>query len=278
MDNKLKKERLKIRIWGARGSVPSPGKAFDRYGGDTTCVEIPRYNIIMDAGTGIRKLGMKLLQEDRVQSPLHIFFSHYHWDHIQGLPFFLPIYMEGKEVHLYGMGDVSEILSEQMRPPYFPMPYKALTAQIVHHTIDIGDEIKLKQGVTLTFYPTRHPQETLAMRIRTPEGIFIFSTDHEHDAVYCKELGKGFQRFTANVDAMLVDCQYTDNEYEKKIGWGHSSVSQVIKLANDCRPRKLLLSHHDPMHTDSMVRTIEKDVQNFYAETHACRSTEEIIV
>ncbi len=257
---------LRATIWGARGSIPTPGPATARYGGNTPCVsvDLPEAEsgrvIILDAGTGIRNLGRELAKSaDPVDVDLVV--SHTHWDHIQGLPFFAPLFADGSRVRIWGakQGDVSleSILREQMNPVVFPVPLDGLAAELrVEH---VEEEIFELNGCTVSAIRLRHPGNTLGLKLEPREGgaSLAYVTDNEWgpggDYDVAPSWRDDFVNFLGGVDTLLHDSMYTPEEVETYRGWGHSSFAESVEIAAESGVRRLVLFHHNPDHDDEAV-------------------------
>jgi phosphoribosyl 1,2-cyclic phosphodiesterase len=263
---------MKARFWGTRGSIATPGPETIKYGGNTSCVEIRAGEqiLIMDAGTGIRNLGAALLKEfDKKPLKAHVFISHTHWDHIQGFPFFMPAYKEQNSINVYGppgrARKLDTILRSQMDADFFPVSLGDMTATInvseINETFNVGD-------VIVHPYHLNHPAMTLGYRLEYKGKSIVYATDNEpyeytlHEASkhrtdelknYGKKLDDDFVRFIANADLLIAEAQYTKEEYEKKIGWGHSPLEKIVEWASKGKVVQLALFHHDPVHEDADV-------------------------
>ena len=273
---------MKIRFWGTRGSVPSPGKATVKYGGNTSCVELRAGNqiLIFDAGTGIRDLGNQLINEFKSQPvTLHLFVSHTHWDHIQGFPFFMPAYNKNFQIIIYGPPardkSLKDLFKFQMDSEYFPVPLGDLNAQIVMQ--EVREPFRLG-SLQITSFFLNHPAMTLAYKIFDGEKTFVFATDNEpyrftlHAArkdqlssQYGAELDQKFIDFLGGADLLVSEAQYTMEEYRTKIGWGHSPIESIVEFAMKANVKQLALFHHDPTHDDAMVDNIVKHAQRLLA-------------
>jgi phosphoribosyl 1,2-cyclic phosphodiesterase len=253
-----------VTFWGTRGSIPTPGTHTARYGGNTPCVavESPRGDlVILDAGTGIRALGLQLVERQNGAVSAEILLSHAHWDHIQGLPHFKPLFSPGNSVQIWGsrQGTTSleAILRQQMDPAVFPVPLDALSAKLTVHQVEAG-EFKLGP-FTVRSMRLRHPGTTLGYRL-SPNGggpTMAYVTDNE--------LGDGgnygtganwhedFVDFLRGVDLLIHDAMYTQAELETHRGWGHSSFEEAVAVAAEAGVDRLVLFHHEPEHADGAI-------------------------
>ena len=280
----------RIRLWGVRGSIPVPGPATLRYGGNTTCVEIRADGeiIVLDAGSGIRALGQQL-QKDFGPRPikLSLLLTHAHWDHIQGLPFFLPAYKPSSEIRVFGYGGaqtgLKEILSGQMSMPFFPVRLKDLKGRI---EIEELNQMEFSIGrIRVQSKFLNHPGVCAGYRLFTSSGSVAFLPDNEPYERHLLQVAEeenldrneaiknaaseraALVEFLRDADALILDAQYTDEEYETHIGWGHSSLSAAVSHALDANVRKLLLFHHDPDHDDDMVDSMVSRAREIVAES-----------
>ncbi len=281
-----------IKFWGVRGSVPVPGKDTLHYGGNTTCIEIRTSDnrlIIIDAGTGIRALGLELLKGEfgRGEGEAHILFTHTHWDHIQGFPFFLPAYIKrdpsapsgkvtGNKLHLYGASDVDDRLEAtlrgQMEHFYFPVALDYLAAQITFNPLQ-GKSFQVGQA-KITARRLIHPNGVLGYRIEEANKVLTVATDCEHPTD--GSIDNNLLELAQDADIFVYDAQYTPQEYNpsqhggsgpSKIGWGHSTPDEGIRIAHTANAKRLILTHHDPLHNDDFIRQMEQDTQSKFAES-----------
>ncbi len=256
-------DQFTINFWGVRGSIACPGATTVRYGGNTPCVEmlVGGHRLIFDAGTGIHVLGQSLLSHLPVTG--HLFFSHSHWDHIQGFPFFSPAFMEGNEFDIYGGGiphgvTIEHRLHDQMTQPNFPVPLQVMGANLRFHNLDYGDQIKL-EDVTVSTGLLNHPGGAMGYRVSWQDQVVAYITDTEH---FSDRLDPQVLALANQADVLIYDCTYTDEEYHhpktSKIGWGHSTWQEGVKIAQAAHVKKLVIFHHDPSHHDQFMDEIER--------------------
>jgi len=245
------------RIWGSRGSLAAPGPDTVRYGGNTSCVEVRTSDgevIVLDAGTGMRALGIQLDGEG-VQR-VHVLLSHLHMDHVQGLGFFRPLFRDDVEVHLWGPPSTVQPLDERiamyLSPPLFPVSLSEIPSRIVFH--DATDEQFVIGDATVTATNVAHQGPTVGYRIEEPGGAIAYIPDHEPAiGVDLRSLGPSWisgHALAHDVDVLLHDSQYSEDEYPNHVGWGHCSIEHVVTFAELAAVRRLVLFHHDPLHTD----------------------------
>ncbi|MGB7055896.1 MAG: MBL fold metallo-hydrolase [bacterium] len=251
-----------LKFYGTRGSVPVSNKETKNHGGNTTCLHIEAASgdtIIVDAGTGIRELGKSLIVHRK--NKINLVFSHYHWDHIQGFPFFGPIFRKETELHIFGPADevvAEKALSYQMTMPYFPTNLSKLPAKIVFHDLkkklDIGS-IKIETIVN------NHPNHTRGFKFIEGKKSFAFLTDNEIRAQNGKTSYKEFVEFIRNTTLVVHDAQYTDEVYKTRIGWGHSTYRQVAELVQEAGVKEFMVTHHDHFSSDKFIEKNIKDVR-----------------
>jgi len=260
---------LRVTCWGTRGSIPAPGPATVRFGGNTSCVEIRAAGcrLIFDAGTGIRALSGSLAEEGH---PLdaHLFVSHYHWDHIQGFPFLAQLYEPATKLRVHGpmQGDtpVDEALEGQMSPVYFPVPLGAIAASVEFATAD-GSPWR-GDGVCVEAFRANHPGVTYGYRVSAGGAVAVYIPDNELGDAPDPAWYGGLVDFVRGADLLLHDAMLTDAEYELRRGWGHSTFAQAVRLAEDAGVRRLGIFHHAPDRTDAELEAIAAELRSGLAE------------
>ncbi len=254
---------MKITCWGARGSIPVSGKEYAKYGGETTCVEIRSKNndvIIIDAGTGIRKLGARLVTTG--ESDLNILFTHAHWDHLMGFPFFKPIYNKKTTIKMYGCAytqqSIEKVLSKSMIAPYFPVDFSQLQAAIVPRTVC---EEPFRIGpVLVTPMQLSHPNQGIGYKFSEDDKTFVFLTDNE---LSMRHSGGGEYRdylnFSEGADVLMHDAEYTAEQYKITRGWGHSIYTDALRLAMEAGVKQFGLFHHNQDRSDAELDRMVED-------------------
>jgi phosphoribosyl 1,2-cyclic phosphodiesterase len=246
---------MKITCWGARGSIPVSGKEYAKYGGDTACIEVRSRNndvIIIDAGTGIRRLGSKLIAAG--ETNLNILFTHAHWDHLMGFPFFKPIYSNKTTIRMYGCAytqqSIEKVLSKAMIAPYFPVDFSQIQSAIIPRTV--CDEPFTIGSVLVTPIQLSHPNQGLGYRLTEENKTFVFLTDNE---LTHRHAGGGDYRdylaFSRDADLLIHDAEYTAEQYKITKGWGHSVYTAALSLAMEAGARQFGLFHHNQERSDS---------------------------
>ena len=268
---------MKITFWGVRGSIPTPGPDTVEFGGNTSCIEVRcgKHIVIFDGGTGLRLLGQRLAREMPVEA--HLFFSHVHWDHIQGFPFFLPAFVPGNVIHLFGGSNVSHTLEEtlagQMDYPSFPVHLSEMGATMLFRDLREGEVVEIGGEVRVSNTRGNHPNGVYAYRVDYQGKSVVYATDTEHYSIVDPKL----KRLCQNADLLVYDAMYTPEEYAgqvgggPKTGWGHSTFVEAAALAQAAGVRRLVLHHHDPMQSDAAVREKERRCQEIFPDTIAGR-------
>lgn len=258
---------MQVTFYGVRGSIPTPGKDFVRYGGNTACVHVQLEDgtdIVLDAGTGIRALGNQLVHKT---SPVHLLLTHNHWDHIQGFPFFAPIYQEGREIIITpgqtNLPEHDQIL-RQMEGSVFPVPASALKSSISLNILDDSTESWSIGAATISRLPMNHPGKGSAYAIVADGVKVVYMTDNELYPPYKKETDfLSFVEFSRNADLIIHDAQYMISDMPGKLGWGHSVAEEAVKLAMACNAKSVALYSHDPERTDDDIDEVVSHCQTY---------------
>lgn len=268
--------RLQVTFYGVRGSIPSPAIENLGFGGNTTCLEVRSAAndwIVIDAGTGARRLGH--LARERDELDVHFWMTHFHWDHIQGLPFFAPLFLDGARVTFHAAkpsATTREILEVQMRAPYFPGAESLLAAR---EFAEIGDKPEAHGGMTVHTFPLNHPQGACGFRIESGGAAIVHASDMEHGD---PRLDRIVREYSQNADVLIYDAQYSPQEYESKKGWGHSTWLEAARVARDANVKRLILFHHDPDHDDDTIRVMVEEARRSFENTDAAREGASISV
>jgi phosphoribosyl 1,2-cyclic phosphodiesterase len=262
-----------VKFWGVRGSIACPSPQHVVYGGNTSCLEVfaGDHRIVLDAGTGVRNLGMEFLR-DGVKKGV-ILLTHTHWDHINGFPFFGPAFQANSKFtifagHLSHAGGVENVLANQMANPTFPVPLDALQAELDFEDFEAGLNWTMDGGVTIKTAPLNHPNGSTAYRIEHAGRSVCYVTDTEHI------IGKPDETvlsFIAGADIVVYDCTYSDAEFKAKIGWGHSTWQEGVRLCKAAGVKQLAIFHHDPDHYDDYMRQVEIDARAMWSGTVVAR-------
>lgn len=279
---------MKVRFWGVRGSIAAPGSATVQFGGNTSCIEVREgdHRLILDLGTGLRPLGLELARQPDLP-PVHVLLSHTHWDHIQGLPFFIPVYSPKNEIHVYGPKLPEQALRDvvlgQFAYAWFPVTGVELAARLHFH--ELQEETFTVGPFTVSSQFFNHPVLMLGYRIRCGNRSVVYTGDHEpyydmfslHSPSPAKstetvrvtrdqlqrfvtECNRRVVTFVEGADCLITDAQYTPAEYETKRGWGHSSTRHALDLGVSAKVHRLVLFHHDPTHGDEQMTSIEREL------------------
>jgi phosphoribosyl 1,2-cyclic phosphodiesterase len=270
---------MRIRFWGVRGSIAVPGPDTVQVGGNTSCIEVRCGNtlVILDCGTGMRLLGQSLLSEMPMEA--HVFFSHVHWDHIQGFPYFTPAFVRGNVFHLYGGNNVSRTLEEtlagQMDYPSFPVHLTEMGARMSFNDLYEGQVIQLGAERTIKVSNVRgnHPNGVFAYRVDYEGHAVVYATDTEHYSIVDPKL----KRLAKDADVLIYDAMYLPEEYTgeagggPKTGWGHSTYEHGAQLAKAANVRQMVLFHHDPTQNDAAVAEKERRARLLFPNCVAAR-------
>ena len=272
---------MKVRFWGVRGSIPVPGRSTNRYGGNTSCVEVRPKNgspIIIDAGTGLRRLGKSLMEEAfrDGKGKASILISHTHWDHVQGLPFFSPLYREGNQVEIYARQrdlHLEAVFSAQNRAPYFPVPLSAMQADMHFHEVIEGAKFEIGNA-KISCTRLNHPWVAIAYRVEVDGAIVVYCSDtapftdyllgtdfvthapsldaplSPETAAELAQMRAGVINLAKGADLLIYDTQFTKEEYRQRPHWGHSHPDDAIQIAREAGVKMLCLFHHAPLRSD----------------------------
>jgi CheY-like chemotaxis protein len=271
---------MRVRFWGTRGSIATPGPGTTHFGGNTSCVEVTTASgalFILDCGTGVYGLAASLLKRAEQPVVANVLLGHTHWDHIQGFPFFTPAFVPGNSVAVHGPegsgGSLRKVLAGQMEYTYFPIELEQLPAAISYHELNEG--IHSIAGVRVATQYLNHPAMTLGYRIEADGVALVYLVDHEpfadelwragaergHIESILHDGDRRHARFMAGADLVIHDAQYTPAEYPAKKTWGHSTYDYVVQVASAAGVRRVALTHHDPSHDDPFVADIEREAR-----------------
>lgn len=255
-----------VQFWGVRGSVPAPGKETIRYGGNTSCIEmrVAGQRLIFDGGTGLRVLGEELINEMPVEA--YMFFTHYHWDHIQGFPLFTPAFTTGNCFHIYGAippegESMKQHFIERVLHPNSPVPLSGLQADLRFYTLEHHQKIVL-DGIEIETGTLNHPNSAMGYRVTWNGRTAVYCSDTEH---FPDRLDESVMHLARDADVLIYDAMYTDDEYHNpkspKVGWGHSTWQEALKMAEAANVKRVVIFHHDPTHSDDFLDKIAEEVQ-----------------
>lgn len=272
---------MRVKFYGTRGSIPVCAPEFQEFGGNTTSVlvEGPEQTGIFDAGTGIRDLGKELLQNPHVgiDRPCFLAFSHFHWDHIQGLPFFAPAYDPRRRFIIAAIGrgrygkDIKSIFEMQMQQDYFPVTLDGMGAQM--DFLKSKEDFLTEGMASLEVVKHQHPGDAYSYRIEGKDGkVVVFCTDIEHG----EKIDERIVDFARGADLLIHEGQYTPEELPRFKGWGHSSWEQAVEVAERAEVKKLVITHHDPDHDDDFLRDVEKKCQARFPDSVLARDKMEL--
>jgi phosphoribosyl 1,2-cyclic phosphodiesterase len=263
---------MNVTFWGVRGAIPTPQRENLYFGGETSCVEIEAEGrrILLDGGSGLRRFGNRMLRALGTQRfNEDILLSHFHWDHLQGIPYFAPLFMDGT-LRFHSNSPVETLhanLSALMAPPFFPLAFDAAAATKEFRQFSSFSPFELGPFL-ITPFPLRHPQGCSGFRIECGGQVVVYATDYEHgdaesDAILLEHASRA--------DLLIADAQYTPEEYSRRAGWGHSTWLEAAKIAAQAKVKRLILFHHDPLRDDDSLLKMVSLAQEIFASTEAAR-------
>ncbi|MFQ5777135.1 MAG: MBL fold metallo-hydrolase [Terriglobia bacterium] len=263
-----------VRFWGVRGSTPTPVTENLRYGGNTPCLEVRTRSgqlFILDCGTGFRLLGRALEKEFKRRAvKARIFLTHYHWDHIQGIPFFTPLYHARNQFLFHGFRFMDEslqqALEEQMTDPYFPVDMSVMRSH--RHFFELDEERVAFDDLLLSTLRLNHPQGCLGYRLECDGKVLVYATDNEPGD---RRGDRNVRRLAEGADVLIYDAQFTPEEMPRFRHWGHSNWKEGVRIARECKAKKLVLFHHDPDRDDRGIDRILKRARSQFRDVVAAR-------
>jgi len=273
----------RIKFFGVRGSIPVCGEEFQKFGGNTTCIllEGPKRTVILDAGTGIRELGKEMAQDPHlgIDRPCFLAFSHFHWDHIQGLPFFIPAYDSRRTFTISAIGrerrglDLRSIFETQMQEEYFPVSLDGMGAKI--EFLETSEDYLSMEKAFIRVIKHNHPGGAYSYRLQDIEGkVVVCCTDIEHG----ERIDPRIVALARDADVLIHEGQYTPEELPRYRGWGHSSWAQAVEVAEQAKVKRLIITHHDPDHNDAFLRDVEKQCQARFPGAVLAREKMEVVI
>lgn len=270
---------FRTRFWGVRGSIACPNSHYMKYGGNTSCVSVECGSdlIIFDTGTGIRALGNYMLNEKINKAS--IMFSHTHWDHINGFPFFKPAYTSGVELNIFcgnlrqSDSNIFDVLSSQMKNPTFPVPIEIMQAEMNYNDFLAGESFLLNPDIEVKTTLLNHPKGATGYRVNYLGNSVCYITDTEHRI---GEPDKNILNLITDADLVIYDATYTDEEYPKYAGWGHSTWQEGIRLCTEVGVKKMAIFHHDPAHDDACLSAIDIKAKNMWSGSFIATEGEEL--
>jgi phosphoribosyl 1,2-cyclic phosphodiesterase len=276
-----KEEKPLITFWGTRGMITTPGRITEKYGGNTPCVTVTYGDttIILDVGTGMRPLGIELIEdfyrEEQPVRSFHLFLSHTHWDHIQGIPYFLRGFMEEAKLTIHGSPHkeryIESVLKNQMDAGYFPVSMSDVAADVSIQ--DISEEVIDLGSVVVDWQEQHlHPGGSVRYRLNVDGKRIVYATDVELNLIFGPDsnehnkeaLAREYHDFIYGADLLIADGQYTEEEYSTKVGWGHTSISLLLEIASQSKVKQLAVFHHDPQHSDRFLDALSIESRSKY--------------
>lgn len=265
---------VSVKFWGVRGSIACPAQSHTHFGGNTSCVEVRvgEERIILDAGTGLRRLGLAMLKKQERRATLLL--SHTHWDHIDGFPFFAPLYDPSFHLtlmagHLSQLeGGIQSVIDKQMSNPYFPVPIQALASDLVLEDFKSGEGFSPLPGVQVHTLPLNHPGGATGYRLEAQGRRVCYVTDMEHVPGHPSE---ELLAFIEGVDLLIYDSTYTDAEFPTKQGWGHSTWQEAVRISRRSGVKQLAIFHHDPGHDDTFMAEVAREARKLWKPARVAR-------
>lgn len=270
-------KQTSFKFWGTRGSCPVSGASFQKYGGNTPCVEIAQggTRLILDGGTGLRPLGEKISQNP--PADIHLVLSHMHWDHVMGIPFFEPLYIQGTRLHIWGPEEhnqtLKEIFQELFLEEFFPVRLGEVKAELCFHPVETGQTLDFSP-FTLRTHAAKHPGHALCFKIEWGDQKIGYATDNElfqghvegpiPEALWERE--QSLLDFFSDCTALIHEAQYFSEEYKRRSGWGHSSMEHTAALVEKLQVGAWYVIHHDPKHTDADLDRLQEKARAFFKE------------
>jgi len=277
-------DSMQLSAWGVRGTLPVPQEGYIRYGGNTSCYSLqfsPERHLVFDAGTGIKNLGSELLKAGNSRITADLLITHPHWDHINAFPFFTPLYIPGNAVRVHGCAQdeisFEQLIQAQMDGTFFPITVREFGAQVTFH--EIGEQEMDLDGISVRSMLLKHPGHCLGYRVDYHDRSFCYITDNElypADSEFAdKEFLRNLADFCRGANVLVHDCTYFDHEYATKLHWGHSSLSEVCRLAHLAEVERLWIHHHDPAQSDD---DIERKLEFCASTLKALGSRAEVVL
>lgn len=270
---------FRMKFWGVRGSIACASPSHMKFGGNTSCIEVlvGDRHFVLDAGTGIRLLGSEFLRDDVRE--LHLLLTHTHWDHINGFPFFVPAYDPKRSLHILAGhlsddgGGIQGALSSQMDNPMFPVPLAAMQSKMRFEDFEAGNSFNLYPDVKIVTAPLRHPNQATGYRVEYGGKSVCYVTDTEHVP---GESDQNVQGLIEGSDLVIYDSTYTEEEFPSKIGWGHSTWNEGIRLCRAADVKRLAIFHHEPDHDDTFMEKLENEARETWSDSFCAREGMEI--
>lgn len=272
---------FKIKYWGVRGSIACPSAKYVMYGGNTSCVEVAcgGHRIVLDCGTGLRNFGHWMMRKNIKK--VDILMSHTHWDHINGFPFFSPAFRDGYEFtiragHLLANNmNIKDVMAGQMNQPTFPVPIEAMHSKLEFQDFNAGDTFELGNGIIVKTLPLNHPDNATGYRIEYKGKVFCYITDTEHVP---DKPDENVLELIEGADLVTYDCTYTDREFPGKVGWGHSTWQEGVRLCLRAGAKRLAIFHHDPDHEDPFMERLEAEARLAWEGAMVARENMRIVL